>query len=124
MRTLSSEIAPFNVRVLCVTPGTFNTNMPNTMKINHYLPEDYKGSTSEMMNDWIGNKKFKPDGDKDKAMKVLYQVIVCEGVGEGHENDQFLPLGRDLLARLKVLQDFYAQGVAAYGEEAAKVYQE
>lgn len=59
------------------------------------LPEDYKGSVSEQMINFLSNGKIVPKGDKDKAMKAVYDVVVGEGAGAGREGERFLPLGSD-----------------------------
>ena len=124
-RVLAKEVAPFNVRVLTVWLGTFNTNMTNgnaTLLSKNPLPEDYKGSMADKTMEVISSGKFEPDGDKDKAMKAVYEVVMGVGVGAGHEAEKFLPLGRDLAARVKLLQDQFAHSLEVFGEVCNNVY--
>ena len=116
-RALSKEVAPFNIRTLTVILGAFNTNMPNVAAQGKVpFPEDYKGSPTEQLIQFIESGKFVPGGDKDKAMKVVYEVVVGEGVGKGREGEKFLPLGPDMTNRVKVVQDYLAHSLEVFGE--------
>ena len=124
-RVLAKEVAPFNVRILTVWLGTFNTAMLNwnaTLLGKNPMPEDYKGSMVDKTMDVISSGKFEPDGDKDKAMKAVYEVVMGMGVGAGREGERFLPLGRDMAARVKLLQDQYAHCLEVFGEVCNNVY--
>ncbi|KAK4234657.1 hypothetical protein C8A03DRAFT_18484 [Achaetomium macrosporum] len=124
-RVMAKEVAPFNIRVLTVQPGTFNTNMGNATKLGRNpLPDDYKGSVADQMMQLMASGKFQGDGDKDKAMKTVYEVVVGEGVGAGRESERLLPLGRDLAARIKTVQDYYAHAIEVFGDVCNNVYQE
>ncbi|KAI1498128.1 putative short-chain oxidoreductase [Biscogniauxia marginata] len=116
-KVLAKEVAPFGICTLTVTPGTFNTNMGNTTIIGkNPLPDDYKGSVAEQMMQYMSSGKFQANGDKDKAMKVLYQVIVGEGVGTGREAERLLPLGQDMTIRVKTVQDYLGHALEIFGE--------
>ena len=124
-RVLAKEVAPFNVRVLTVWLGTFNTNMLKgnaTLLGKNLMPVDYKGSMVEKTMEVLSSGKFEPDGDKDKAMKAVYEVVMRMGVGAGREGERFLPLGRDMAARVKLLQDQYAHCLEVFGEVCNNVY--
>ncbi|KAK6077096.1 retinol dehydrogenase 8 [Seiridium cupressi] len=59
------------------------------------LVEDYeKGPVGDTLNR-LKAHSVPVDGDTKKGIKAIYEVIVCEGVGEGHEAEPVLPLGRD-----------------------------
>lgn len=79
------------------------------------LPDDYKGSVAEQMIQFISSGKLVPNGDKDKAMKAVYEVVVGEGAGIGREAERFLPLGSDMTARVKSVQEYLAHGLEAFG---------
>ena len=105
-KALAKEVAPFNIRVLTVIIGGFNTNLGNSAAFGKTpLPDDYKGSVAEQMMKVIAAGTFPIKGDKDKAMKGFYQVVVGEGPGEGLEAERFLPLGTDMTARVKGVRD-------------------
>lgn len=124
-KVLAKEVAPFNVRVLTVSLGTFNTNMGNaTILGKNSMPEDYKGSVADQTMEFMSSGKFQGDGDKDKAMKAVYEVIMGVGVGAGREGERFLPLGRDLAARVKLLQDQFAHSLEVFGEVCNNVFRD
>lgn len=85
------------------------------------LPDDYKGSVAEQMIQFISSGKLVPNGDKDKAMKAVYEVVVGEGAGFGREAERFLPLGSDMTARVKTLQEYLAQGLEVFGNVTENV---
>jgi hypothetical protein len=72
----------------------------------------------------LGGGEFRGDGDKDKAVRAVYEVVVGEGVGAGREGERLLPLGRDLAARIKTVQEYYAHAVEVFGDVCNNVYQE
>ncbi|KAI9034799.1 uncharacterized protein KD926_005464 [Aspergillus affinis] len=89
-KILAKEVAPFNIRILTVILGTFNTNMRNSIVLGTApLPEDYKGTLTEQVQGLLLSGKIKPNGDKDNAMQALYEVVV----GEEHTAEKLLPLG-------------------------------
>ncbi|KAL2148864.1 hypothetical protein VTH82DRAFT_1550 [Thermothelomyces myriococcoides] len=124
-RVMAKEVAPFNIRVLTVQLGTFNTNMGNaTILGKNPLPEDYKGSVADQMMQFMASGKFQGDGDKDKAMKAVYEVVVGEGIGAGREAERLLPLGRDLAARIKTVQDYYSHAIEVFDDICNNVYRD
>lgn len=63
-KILAKEVAPFNIRILTVVLGTFNTNMPNSVVLGKTpLPEDYKGTFTEQVQgllvSGLGSKEFR-----------------------------------------------------------------
>ena len=121
----AKEVAPFNIRVLTLWLGTFNTNIAKliaTLLGKIPLPEDYKGSIVAKTMEIIPSGKFEPDGDKGKALKAVYEVVMGMEVGAGHEGERFLPLGRDLAATVKLLQHQCAHSLDVFGEVCNNVY--
>ncbi|EKV16251.1 Short-chain oxidoreductase, putative [Penicillium digitatum] len=115
-KILAKEVAPFNIRTLTVILGTFNTNMPDSVVLGKTpLPEDYKGTFTEQVQGLLVSGKIKPNGDKDKAMQAVYQVVVGEGVGEGHQTEKLLPLGSDMTPRLKGVQNYLGNALEVFG---------
>ncbi|KZF26530.1 NAD(P)-binding protein [Xylona heveae TC161] len=115
-KVMAKEVAPFNVRTLTVNLGTFNTDMPNAATFGkNPLPDDYQGSVSAQMIQVIKSGKLPILGDKDKAMKAVYEVVVGEGVGAGYEAERFLPLGSDMTPRVKQVQQYLAHGLEVFG---------
>lgn len=90
--------------------------MPNAVVLGETpLPEDFKGTFAEQVQQLLLAGKVKPNGDKDKAMKAVYEVVVGEGVGAGKEAEKVLPLGSDITPRLKGLQDNAGHVIEVFG---------
>ena len=124
-KVLAKEVAEFNVRVLIVSLGSFDTNMPNAITLSkNPMPDDYRGSVADKTMNVMSGKDFEPDGDKEKAVKAIYEVVMGEGVGAGREGERFLPLGRDLAARVKQVQDQYAHSMEVFGDVCNNVYRD
>lgn len=121
-RVLAKEVAPFNVRLLTVWLGTLNTSIGGGSTLaQNALPEDYRGSVAEMMMNAIATGNFPANGDKDKAAKSLFEAIVGEGIGAGHEGEQFLPLGHDMIPRVTGIRDQCAHVLDVFGDVAQRV---
>jgi NAD(P)-dependent dehydrogenase (short-subunit alcohol dehydrogenase family) len=115
-KILAKEVAPFNIRTLTVVLGTFNTNMPNSIVLGETpLPEDYRGTFTEQVQELLVGGKVKPNGDKDKAMKAVFEVVAGVGVGEGHQSEKLLPLGSDMTPRLKGVQEYLGHALDVFG---------
>ncbi|KAI3333788.1 putative short-chain oxidoreductase [Ustulina deusta] len=116
-KVLAKEVAPFNIRVLTVLLGSFDTNMPNAYILGKTpFPEEYKDTVSGLFIDYLESGTIVPKGNKDKAMKAVYQLIVGEGFGAGKENERFLPLGSEMMARMTLVQDQLAHAKDVFGE--------
>lgn len=64
----------------------------------------------------ISSGNLQPNGDKDKAMKAVYDVVVGVGeAGTGKEAEKFLPLGTDMTARVKLVQDYLQHSLDVFG---------
>jgi hypothetical protein len=115
-KVLAKEVAPFNIRTLTVVLGTFNTNMSNSVVLGETpLPSDYKGTFTEQVQQLLVGGKIKPNGDKDKAMQAVFEVVVGVGVGEGHQAEKLLPLGSDMTPRLKGAQEYLGHALDIFG---------
>lgn len=114
-RVLAKEVAAFNIRALTVVLGTYNTNFGRAAGFGTSpRPDDYVGSVAEQMIQYLQSGNGKPNGDKDKAMKAVYEVVVGEGAGTGREAERFLPLGTDMTTRVKVVQDYLSHGLDTF----------
>ncbi|KAI2727661.1 hypothetical protein CBS147354_3334 [Penicillium roqueforti] len=124
-KALAKEVAPFNVRVLTVWLGAFNTQFgAGCRSPAEPLPVDYVGSVVAQTLDVLQTGNFVPDGDTDKAVRAMYEVIVGEGVGVGRESEWFLPLGRDMIPRLELARDRLVHTLDVFGDIARNVYVE
>ncbi|KAI1278270.1 hypothetical protein F5Y07DRAFT_361244 [Xylaria sp. FL0933] len=116
-KVLAKEVAPFNIRVLTVILGSFNTNMPNAYVLGQNpVPEEYKGTVAGQFLDFLEKGNIVPKGDKDKAMRAFYQLVVGEGFGAGKESEKILPLGSEMIARMTGVQDQLAHAKEVFGE--------
>ena len=124
-KVLAKEVAEFNIRVLTVSLGSFNTNMSNAAIIGkNPLPDDYKGTIADKTMHVMDSGDFEPDGDREKAVRVIYDVVVGEGVGKGREAERFLPLGRDLAERVRQVQEGYKHSMEVFGDVCNSVYRD
>jgi hypothetical protein len=70
----------------------------------------------------IHEGSLKPNGDKDKAMRAVYEVVLGEGkAGSGNEAQLFVPLGGDMVARVGALRGYLQQGLDAFEDTAKSV---
>jgi NAD(P)-dependent dehydrogenase (short-subunit alcohol dehydrogenase family) len=123
-KVLAKEVAAFNVRALYVSLGGFNTNMSLVVARGTVpLDPDYKGSKVEAVFDTMVQGAYVPDGDKDKAMKALYEVVVGKGIGAGREAERVLPLGRDVAVRIQEVVDQWNHTMEVFGDVCNNVYQ-
>ncbi|KAB5578730.1 hypothetical protein GE09DRAFT_559786 [Coniochaeta sp. 2T2.1] len=124
-KVLHKEVAPFNVRALYVSMGTFGTNMGNAAGVQKApMDEDYKGSTAETLLNFVTGGKFAADGDVNKAVRTIYEVAAAEGIGAGREDEVALPLGRDLAKRVTEIVDKWNRTMEVFGDVCNNVYVE
>ena len=116
-RVLAKEVLPFNIRTLTAVLGTFNTSMFDAAQFGSSdLPEDYKGTMTETMIKALSSGALQPNGDKDKAMKAVFEAVAAEGAaGFEKASEKFLPLGFDMTARVKVVQDYLQHSLDTFG---------
>ncbi|KAK5629601.1 hypothetical protein RRF57_005316 [Xylaria bambusicola] len=80
------------------------------------LPDEYKDTVAGQFIDIMRTGKLVPNGDKDKAMKAVYQLVVGEGFGAGKEKEKFMPLGLDMTTRMSLIQDQLAHAKEVFGD--------
>ena len=98
--TLSAELAQFNIRVLVVSPGTFDTS-PRLAVHTPALPiEDYDAAREELRKRLAMRPRIPNMGDPTKGMDALVDVVRGEGKAEGRggEVPRWLFLGSDSIA--------------------------
>ncbi|KAI1136422.1 putative short-chain oxidoreductase [Hypoxylon sp. FL0543] len=116
-KTLHREMQEFNVRVLLVYLGTFNTPMvKKTRPRPEPLDPDYNGTVTGKMYDIMCSGNFHVPGDHLKATQAIYDVIVGEGIGKGHENEIMIPLGVDMAERLYEVRERLDHAMEVFGE--------
>lgn len=117
VKVLAKEVAEFNIRTLTVHLGSFDTNMATAAAVGESpLPGDYKGSVSEKTLQVFQNDQFVPRGDKDKAVRQIFEVSMGRGAGRGHEGEFFLPLGEEMPGRIKLVRDRLDHCLDVYGD--------
>ncbi|KAG9220096.1 hypothetical protein CCMSSC00406_0009881 [Pleurotus cornucopiae] len=84
--TLALEVAPFNIRVLLVAPGSFRTGIYSQPYFTSNPLEDYDVIRAESQKRFAsvpGTEK----GDPDKAMEALVDTVRGEGVARENGRD-------------------------------------
>ncbi|KAK8032305.1 hypothetical protein PG990_002039 [Apiospora arundinis] len=94
MKTFAVEVKDFNVRMLNVNPGTFDTGMTHQLQyqaaeVDPAYNEVNTGKMLALMKSGQGDLR----GDVAKGVQAMYDVIMGVGPGEGHLNEKHLPLG-------------------------------
>lgn len=100
--TLKVEVAPFNIRALCIDLGYFRTTF---LADDHRKPyqsriEDYR-RMSEKANAALNAYNGKQPGDPKKGVRVIIDVVRGEGSAKGREYPEGLRLGSDCYAVAK-----------------------
>lgn len=99
---LQAEVAPFNIRVLLVEPGSFRTNfLGSFITPAAGLTKEYEGTILEDMLKYFHSSNGKQPGDPVKAADRIIEVINGTGMGVGKEHLLRLPLGPDCLSRAR-----------------------
>ncbi|KAH8898023.1 putative short-chain oxidoreductase [Thozetella sp. PMI_491] len=114
-KVLAKEVLAFNIRCLTVVLGTFNTSFGDNAVFNSQVPDAYKGSFADKMMAAISGGAFTPNGDKDKAMQAVYDVVVGTGPGAGLEAETFLPLGVDMTTRIRSVKAQLDHALEVFG---------
>ncbi|KAI1077298.1 NAD(P)-binding protein [Whalleya microplaca] len=121
-KVMAREMNPFNVRILCINPSVFDTNMKNVLQFQEKpLDQDYEGSVLDMTLKHFKSGSHVPEGDTEKAVKAIYEVIVCEGVGEGREKEQVLPLGCTAAKQSQQIVDNWTHTLDVFRDVAVSV---
>lgn len=120
---MSKEIAPFNIRALTVYLGGFDTNFTNSVTASKTpIPEDYKGSMTEMVTTSVQGSNYVPDGDHIKASRVLYEMVLGEGFGAGKESETVIFLGRDMWKSVERADEKWKHDLETFKEVCNNVY--
>lgn len=93
--TLAVELAPLNIRVLIVEPGSFRTEgiYINAFDDSNPIP-DYEEQRADSLITYNALDGKQP-GDPVKAMNAVVDVVRGEGVAAGREWPLYLVLGKD-----------------------------
>lgn len=97
-QALYHEVKPFGIRVLLVELGAFRTNFLGSTAMQAVEPSvAYVGGPVDEELQKLHAENGKQSGDPEKAMRVLFDVEVGKGWGEGKTGYMRLPLGEDSL---------------------------
>ena len=98
--SLSKEVAPFNISVLLVEPGSFKTNLLSALvKPAGGHTTEYK-EVGKMLEAFTGVGS--QQGDPQKAAARIFETVVGEGMGGILKGKVFrLPLGEDCVQRME-----------------------
>lgn len=94
--SLWRETRPLGIRTLVVEPGRFRTELLSSTNLkseNSSIP-DY-AERSARFNEMLASVNGNQEGDPDKGVSVMLDVIRGEGVAAGREMPLRLPLGLD-----------------------------
>ncbi|KAF8148007.1 hypothetical protein B0H34DRAFT_271973 [Crassisporium funariophilum] len=99
--TLMVELAPFNIRVLLVEPGSFRTEgiYGQPYFTGNPIP-DYDESRKASLARFASIAGYEK-GDPDKASEVIVDIVRGEGVAKGRAWPQYLVLGEDAEADVR-----------------------
>lgn len=84
----------FNIRILSVNPATFDTGMTGALKFQAApLAKDYEDKPVGKMLAGMQANAIPPKGDTAKGVRAIYDVVMGQGAGAGHLDQDTLPLG-------------------------------
>ncbi|KAI8951251.1 hypothetical protein F4801DRAFT_299046 [Xylaria longipes] len=116
-KVLHKELEPFNVRVLLVYLGTFNTPMSKSVQaVAAPLEPDYEGTPTERLFNMLSKGDFALPGDHLKACEAIYNVVLKEDFAKDLGNEIMLPLGSDLANTVKRTQDRLEHMMDVFGD--------
>ncbi|KAI1171517.1 hypothetical protein F4777DRAFT_48963 [Nemania sp. FL0916] len=116
-KVLHKEMEPFNVRVLIVYLGTFNTPMPTSNNLTAApLPSDYDGTYTGKLHGMLTTGDFAIRGDHLKATQAVYNTVVHEGFAKGLGNEMMIALGADLANTVKRTQGRLEHMMDVFGD--------
>lgn len=122
--TLALEVAPFNIRVLLVAPGSFRTGIYSQPYFASNPLEDYNSIRAESQKRFAsvpGTEK----GDPDKAMEALVDTVRGEGVARENGRDGEWPglliLGPDAEQDVRVKTSKVIEVLNKWGDVARNV---
>ncbi|KAF9885996.1 hypothetical protein FE257_012174 [Aspergillus nanangensis] len=99
---VAEEVAPFNIRVLLVEPGSFRTNFLGAFQYAAAGTSSYyKGTAVDNALHGYGDKDGKQPGDPEKAAQRIVDVVLGRGMGAGKSQYLRLPLGRDCVLQIR-----------------------
>jgi short-subunit dehydrogenase len=101
--TLARELSPFNISVLIVQPGLFQTNFANSAVISKLVPGTYDSTPVGHLYRRVESNVSQRNeiGDPRKAAKVILEAVTGGQTEKMIGKVLRLPLGRDASSMLK-----------------------
>ncbi|KAJ7595443.1 hypothetical protein C8J56DRAFT_922318 [Mycena floridula] len=114
--SLRTEVAPFNIRVLILAPGSNRTEgmALSPFNDNNKIP-DYD-TMRTMLVEAFGGLHGNQPGDPEKAMQVTVDAVRGEGVAEGKSWPWMLLLGNDAEEDIKARWKRYERDLEEWGD--------
>ncbi|OAK97442.1 NAD(P)-binding protein, partial [Phaeosphaeriaceae sp. SRC1lsM3a] len=99
---LKQETAQFGIKSIIFEPGLFRTKImdSNNIKFRQDPIVDYDGLRN-IVEQYVQGLTGNQPGDPKKAIEIMVDVVKGEGVAEGKELPNRLPLGPDCLATMR-----------------------
>ena len=124
--SLSSELAPFNIRTIIVDLGAFGTNFASTVVTpesqvdNNGISKAYENTPAEEVLKATRALSGGSPGDADKAALRIVEFVTGTGMGEGEKTRGFLRLilGTDCLKAAKMKLKTFGENINAMEEVA------
>lgn len=95
---LAAELAPFNIRVLCVEPGMFRTaflNDDKRIKTARRMKDVYGTTGADEYRAFLDSQDNKQQGDADKGASIVVDIVTGTGVAQGKDFPLRILLGSD-----------------------------
>ncbi|KAF2655313.1 NAD(P)-binding protein [Lophiostoma macrostomum CBS 122681] len=115
---LKQEIAHLNIQTLIFEPGLHRSKImhPENLRFKKSGDVGDYDALRDGVAEYLENINGKQPGDPEKAVRIIIDVVKGEGVAEGKEKPERLPIGEDALddmtkkytAGLKICQDWEA----------------
>ncbi|KAK7934748.1 hypothetical protein PG985_000243 [Apiospora marii] len=122
MKTFALEVKDFNVRMLNVNPGTFDTGMANALQYQAAAIDGaYEDKAVGKMLSYMKSGTAKLNGDVQKGVQAMYDVVMGVGPGEGRLNEPHLPLGAGAAYFVSQQAAAAQRTLAAFGELSKSV---
>ena len=109
---LSSELAPFNIRLLVIEPGAFRTNFENAvMEPEGGIPEAYLGTPADDIRKRLSTIGGKQPGDPNKAANTIVEAVTKANASKDVQRVLRLPLGKDGVIRANTKINTFKENV-------------
>lgn len=113
---LREELAPFNIQVAAVCPGSFRTEFRSyaSMKYPEAQLSEYKDNAAHKAAHFLATNRDNQSGDPQKAAQFLYQII------DGGKLPTRILIGKDCCQQIKA--DLYnqLQDIESYEQAASQ----